>query len=92
MSRNTDFNGKELESEGDRRYLDPLILTGCCSFYSDIYSLGLIGLGIIEHICDSDERFSCLKAIYCQCLSLDIQKRPSIEDIKKELQNLLNIT
>lgn len=92
MSRTSDPDQKDIDCEGDRRFLDPLIFTGAISTYSDIYSFGLVGLCILECIPNLELFLSNLKVLLDRCLSLEVKDRPSLVDIKNVLQNLINIT
>lgn len=83
---------QEIDCEGDRRFLDPLVLNGNCSHYSDIYSLGRIGLIILNFMHDFIPQCANLELLFNRCSSLNLKERPQIMEIKNEIQNLLHIT
>lgn len=92
MSRNMHATDANFDCEGDRRFLDPLILSGVYTEYSDIYSLGLIGLLLLESIQGLGPSLAGLEFLFRKCCLHNFMQRPTIDDIKTEIQNLLKIT
>jgi len=77
------------ETEGDSRYLDPNIFSGTVSFSSDIYSLGVMGIELLNHL--EITSFEALKDLFINCTKLNVSERPDLTNIIDSLNRLIDI-